>query len=361
MLVLQVVSKSGIVIKKVALNAKNNSFNVAPNEIYQIIDADTGKVPKGLHASHKGEHLVIDGLPDDTTVTLNNFFTDCPAGSQCYFAAQDSIPDLDSIAQTDGMIDADAAASAGIVVPNSIPLASYDDGSILLYGSNTNSSALATMHSIGDFLTIGGAALTAAAFAGIAGGSSGSAAVSDKILRISGTVTSGPFIAGSTLVTAYDKNGNVLGKATVGADGKYIIEVNSNYVGSVLAVATDSNSIAVNYKDEATNNDIDLGSQNLRRISFTVVGGGNINTVVADISPLSEIAVASLGVTNNNNIPNISPADIAAIDNKLAKLFSLNDINVRPIAINSIEYNEADGLSDGEKLGRVLAALSGGG
>ena len=359
MLLLQVVSKSGIVVKKVVLNAKNNSFDVSPNEIYQIINVETGKVPKGLHASHKGDHLIIDGLPDNTTVTLNNFFSECPAESQCYFATQDSIPALDSIAQYDGMIDADAAASAGIVVPNSIPLASFDDGSILLYGSNINSSALAATHSIGDFLTIGGAALTAAAFASIGGGSSGSAAVSDKILKISGTVTSGPFIAGSTLITAYDKNGNVLGKATVGAGGKYLIEVNSNYLGPVLAVATDSNSTATNYKDEATNNDIDLGSQHLRQISFTVVGSGNINTVVADITPLSEIAVANLGVTNSNIFLNISAADIAAIDSKLAKLFNINGINVQPIAINSIEYNETDGLSDGEKLGRVLAALSG--
>ena len=160
MLLLQVVSKSGIVVKKVVLNAKNNSFDVSPNEIYQIINVETGKVPKGLHVSHKGDHLIIDGLPDNTTVTLNNFFSECPAESQCYFATQDSIPALDSIAQYDGMIDADAAASAGIVVPNSIPLASFDDGSILLYGSNINSSALAATHSIGDFLTIGGAAGT---------------------------------------------------------------------------------------------------------------------------------------------------------------------------------------------------------
>ncbi len=360
MLQLLVMSRAGVIVKKNPLNANANSQGVLPGQMYQIVDADTGKVPKSLRIKRISNDLVIEGSGQDSTLTLNNFYTDCAAGEQCFFLTKDSVPSVSDISHSSGLINAEAAAQAGVIAPNSPSIAALDGGNALIYADTEASKVVAAMHGIGGLLAAGGTALTAVAIE--AGGGSGAVALAAakalKTLVLSGSITAGPFISDSTVITAYDNVGNILGRTTVGLDGKFTLNLNSNYVGTVLVVATDSNSTGSNYFDEASGAGTDLGNARLSKVSF-VVEGSTVNTIVAHITPLSELAALKLGASADNVAPSASAQDIASNDDKIAKLFGLNTINVQPIAINSPEYNEADGLNDGEKLGRVLAALSG--
>ena len=353
MLQLLVMSRAGVIVKKNPLNANANNQGVLPGQMYQIVDADTGKVPKSLRIKRISNDLVIEGSGQDSTLTLNNFYTDCAAGEQCFFLTKDSVPSVSDISHSSGLINAEAAAQAGVIAPNSPSIAALDGGNALIYADTEASKVVAAMHGIGGLLAAGGTALTAVAIE--AGGGSGAVALAAakalKTLVLSGSITAGPFISDSTVITAYDNVGNILGRTTVGLDGKFTLNLNSNYVGTVLVVATDSNSTGSNYFDEASGAGTDLGNARLSKVSF-VVEGSTVNTIVAHITPLSELAALKLGAS-------ASAQDIASNDDKIAKLFGLNTINVQPIAINSPVYNEADGLNDGEKLGRVLAALSG--
>ncbi|MDP2810212.1 MAG: SwmB domain-containing protein, partial [Rhodocyclaceae bacterium] len=203
---------------------------------------------------------------------------------------------------------------------------------------------------------LGGLGLGGLALGGVAaaagGGGSAVAAVVNNI--ITGTVVAGPVLGGNGLkVEIYAANGTTkLGESTLDATGKFTVNVGT-YTGIVIARLVDANG-GDDYLDEATGVPKDL---NANLMATSVVTGG---TVTLNINPLTTIAAQKAGLAADGSGSLADATAVANANAAVAAAFGLTDLTgTSVVATNGGSYDSTDGMSDGEKYGAILAALSG--
>jgi len=202
------------------------------------------------------------------------------------------------------------------------------------------------------FLWIGFGALGLAGMAG--GGSKTDSGIEPSKTIVSGTLVAGPVISGNTLkVSIYAANGSTkIGESALDESGKFSVSVGT-YTGVIIARVINSGS-GNDYLDEATGRPKEL---NATLMAVAVVSGG---TIAVNINPLTTIAAqkAGLAADGSGNIANA--AAVSNANAAVAEAFGLvNLIGTSVVATNSGSFKSADGLSNEEKFGAVLAALSG--
>ena len=184
-------------------------------------------------------------------------------------------------------------------------------------------------------------------------------------LVIHGSVFAGP-VHGGLVLEAYDQTGFLLGSTTVNADGTYSIVAprQGAYRGTVLLRVMDVNGAAGNYLDEVSATDRSLGTD-LRAVGNAKEGDSHfvVNALDAElainITPLTELAVRQVGLSGMAAPADPTAASAAAAN--VATAFGLAGLDLagNVVTTNSAAFSAANGLSDSEKYGLVLAKLSG--
>lgn len=222
---------------------------------------------------------------------------------------------------------------------------------------STGAAAGATaMGELGTGLLIAGGVIAVAAAAG-GGGGGGSAAASTTV--VSGTLVGGPVVAGNGLTiqlyqadgitTIKDASNNPI-TATLAADGSFTVDIGS-YTGVVIAKVVDAGTGA-DYVDEATGQAVDLAA-NL--MAMGIASGG---TLTLNVNPLTTVAVLAAGA-------NPTTTEVTDTNAAVAQAFGLTDLTGTSVVTTVDTSGAANAaydpttLSNAEKYGAVLAALSG--
>ena len=200
-------------------------------------------------------------------------------------------------------------------------------------------------------------------FAGGGGGGGGTQAPVVEAVHnlVNGSVVLGPVVAGNGLsVNVYAADGTtLLGTGVVSATGTFSVDVGS-YTGVVIAKLADA-STGADFIDEATGAAHDLTA------NLMTVGVASTGTVTLNINALTTIAAQKAGaVFDGASTGTITTEAINNANAAVADAFGLTDLTgsaVVPTVDGSGNpnpaYNPVDGLTNGEKYGAVLAALSG--
>ncbi len=164
-------------------------------------------------------------------------------------------------------------------------------------------------------------------------------------LEIEGRVVKGA-INGAT-VTAYDKDGKILGSATTDASGYYEIKEDIFYKDIVTVSSTGGE-----YFDEASNTNIVARDFNLTAISTIDENHENI----INLTPFTTIAHNKL-ITSGNNT---SISTIDAVNKQVAKIYTGSSFDITKITPNVVNDVSDDGLSgdDEKRYGLLLSAFS---
>lgn len=179
-------------------------------------------------------------------------------------------------------------------------------------------------------LVAGGLGLLAAAAGGGGGGgggagsgSTGNAATPAKPpATLSGATALGPL--NNATITAYDSQGNVIGKPVQVVNGRYsLVLEQSDYKGLILlAVRDNTPGVADNFADEATLRVADLGTTVLRSV---VLADGSNQTI--NVTALTELAVLKAGLASgqtNLAASQIGAPIVAAANAAVSALFKVN-------------------------------------
>jgi hypothetical protein len=177
-------------------------------------------------------------------------------------------------------------------------------------------------------------------------------------IDVLGQIVAGPVIVGNGLsVDIFRANGTLLVSGIkVNADGSFIAKELPIVAGDVIFARVVDSTISADYLDEATGVETDL---NAVLLAVKVAEG---TSVTMNINPLTTIAAikAGLAADGSGTIANAAAATNA--NTATAQAFGLSGIDITTtsvVATNSDGYNSDDGLTPGEKVGAVLAALSG--
>jgi hypothetical protein len=178
----------------------------------------------------------------------------------------------------------------------------------------------------------------------------------DTTLLIQGNIVAGPLVAGHRLtVSIFDSAGTLLKSGvTVANDGSFSTRVAANLGDVLIAKVTDPNTDA-DYLDEATGVAKDLNAN----LFATVIVSDLAAPVQAQINPVTTLAAIKAGLSADGSGTISNAAAVRDANTLVAKALGLDNVTSAPIATNGGSYAPADGLSSGEKLGAVLAALSG--
>lgn len=230
--------------------------------------------------------------------------------------------------------------ATGGAEPAAVPATGGTQAAVTAAGAEAGFSSW--MPYIGGLVAVGG---IAAAVGGGGGGSSNPAAAVAN--AVTGNVVAGPVVTGNGLtVIIYQADGvTELGRTTLDANGNFTVGVGT-YTGVVIAKVIDADG-GLDYLDEATNANKDLNAD--LYAAGTVTGG----TVTLNINPLTTVAYLKMGT-------NPSATTVNDTNTAVANAFGLTNLTgTTVIPTTSAAYNPADGLSNGEKYGAALAALSG--
>ncbi len=200
-------------------------------------------------------------------------------------------------------------------------------------------------------LVAGGLGLLAAAAGGGGGGggsgggagsgSTGNAATPAKPpATLSGATALGPL--NNATITAYDSQGNVIGKPVQIVNGRYSLVLDqSDYKGLILlAVRDNTPGVADNFADEATLRVADLGNTVLRSV---VLADGSNQTI--NVTALTELAVLKAGLASgqtNLAASQIGAPIVAAANAAVSALFK---VNVTSGALITTSITDAQGAA----------------
>lgn len=178
----------------------------------------------------------------------------------------------------------------------------------------------------------------------------------DTKIAIQGSIVAGPLVAGHGLtVSVYTSDGKLLQSGVaVANDGSFSARVAANK-GDVLIAKVSDSGAGADYADEASGASKDLNAA----LFATVIVSDLSAPVQAQINPVTTLAAIKAGLSADGSGTVKDAAAVRDANALVAKAFGLDDVNVAPVATNSGTFNSADGLSAAEKLGAVLAALSG--
>jgi hypothetical protein len=182
--------------------------------------------------------------------------------------------------------------------------------------------------------------------------------VDTRVINVSGQIVAGPVADGNGLsVDIYLANGTLLVSGVlVNADGSFTATNLPVVAGDVIFARVVDSTTGADYLDESTGVAKDL---NAVLLAVKAVEG---TSVTMNINPLTTIAAikAGLAADGSGTIANAAAAKNA--NTATAQAFGLSGIDITTasvVATNSGGYTSVDGLSSGEKVGAVLAALSG--
>ena len=305
----------------------------------------------------QGDDLVIH-FNDGTTVTLVKFY------------ANDISLNMDGRTIPSTLTE----AVDGIALENDVIVVDYSGDYNSLEAMLESKGIDASWPNMIDFgfgqistdLAVGLAAVPLMANVGSAGATSAGATIASW--SVNGAIFAGPVAPDhDLLVNIYDADGNLLNDAdiSVAADGTFSFSNATSYTGPVLLVAYSAGDNP-DYHDEATNMPI-----NLENAIAAVVEVAEGDAVTINLTPLSTMAVAELGVNlaaygpNATDIdvpPNtISGATVMAAIEKIASAFGMTAEEFFGEVLPVFEFDE-DGIAirvEGNNYGRVLAVLSG--
>ncbi len=148
---------------RIALQPGLQRIKAAIGDRYRIYDEATGKTPTDIVVKRLDSHMIIEGLPNDASVELTDFYARCGVSSPCTF-----------VVESPGVFSAGAVE----ITPASPPLQALTDGSFVVYPSGySGAPAIAVADSegfpAGAGYVVGGLALVALAGAGGGGGGGG--------------------------------------------------------------------------------------------------------------------------------------------------------------------------------------------
>jgi hypothetical protein len=177
-------------------------------------------------------------------------------------------------------------------------------------------------------------------------------------ITASGQIVAGPVVVGNGLtVDIFRGDGTLLVSGIrVNADGSFTANNLPVGAGDVIFARVADNTTAADYLDEATGVAVDL---NAVLLAVKAVEG---TSVTMNINPLTTIAAIKAGLAADGSGTIANPAAATNANTATAQAFGLSGIDITTtsvVATNSGGYTSVDGLSSGEKVGAVLAALSG--
>jgi hypothetical protein len=221
---------------RMALQPGVQRIKAAVGDRYRIYDEATGKTPADIVVKRLDSHMIIEGLPNDASVELTDFYARCGVSSPCTF-----------------VVESPGVFSAGPVeiTPASPPLQALTDGSFVVYPSGySGAAAIATADSegfpAGTGYVVGGLALVALAGAGGGGGGGDDSPAPTAVSPIPGPVPgAAPAPPGAIDVTPPDfpevtsektstsRTPTIAGRAEAGATVQ--VQVDTNRDGSAEA------------------------------------------------------------------------------------------------------------------------------
>ena len=178
----------------------------------------------------------------------------------------------------------------------------------------------------------------------------------DARVLIQGNIVAGPLVAGHGLtVSIFTSAGALLQSGVaVASNGSFSTRVSANLGDVLIAKVTDS-STGADYSDEATG-----AAKDLNAALFATVIVSNLSAPIqAQVNPVTTLAAIKAGLSADGSGTVSNAAAVLNANTLVAKAFGLDTVNVVPVPTNGGSYVPSDGLSSGEKLGAVLAALSG--
>lgn len=178
----------------------------------------------------------------------------------------------------------------------------------------------------------------------------------DTRILIQGNIFAGPLVVGHGLtVSIYTNDGKLLlSDIAVAKDGSFSARVSANKGDVLIAKVIDSGTGA-DYLDEATGAAKDLNAA----LFATFIVSDLSAPVQAQVNPVTTLAAIKAGLSADGSGSVKDAATVRDANALVAKALGLDDLSATPIVTNGENYAPADGLSAGEKLGAVLAALSG--
>ena len=177
-------------------------------------------------------------------------------------------------------------------------------------------------------------------------------------IDVSGQIVAGPVQSGNGLsVDIYLANGTLLVSGVkVSADGSFTATNLPIGAGDVIFARVVDNTTAADYLDEATGVAKDL---NAVLLAAKAVAG---TSVTMNISPLTTIAAIKAGLAADGSGTIKDAAAATNANAATASAFGLSGIDItttRATTTDSSSYVPSNGLDNGEKIGAILAALSG--
>lgn len=172
---------------------------------------------------------------------------------------------------------------------------------------------------------------------------------------VSGTIVAGPVQIGNGLtVDVYRGDGTLLAAGIkVNADGSYSATGLPIGAGDVIFVKVSDSTTGADYLDEATGIQKDL---NAVLLAVTTVDG---TSITMNINPLTTIAAIKSGLAADGTG---TVKDAVNANAATAQAFGLSGIDIVKTAAeatNSGGFDTGNGLSSAERIGVILAALSG--
>ncbi len=381
-----------------------NLVKAQAGEHYRVLREVDGqpKLAADVLAKRSGNDLQLE-YADGTRLTLQDYYVACQAGAGC--AATLPARDGGSVDLADaggatlgdgstlvyaygshealmGMAQGDAALGAalgglsgseiGYAAPAPAGLA-QSGGAGGASGSGAggaNGSGESTMASLSTPLIIlgvlAGGAFAASAGGGVKGGNSisndnsGSGAPAAPGPHIvSGTVVTGPVIAGNDLIVKLYKTDGItlLSTGSVDASGHYSIDIGAYGEAVVAKVSKGS---APDYIDAASGQARNLSAD------LMAVGMAGASTLTLNINPLTTVAAIRAGaVFEDVSAASLNDRTIGDANTGVAAAFGLTNLigsaivtTVTAAGAANPEYTPTE-LNNAEKYGAVLAALSG--
>ena len=175
---------------------------------------------------------------------------------------------------------------------------------------------------------------------------------------VTGQIIAGPLVAGHGLsVDIFLANGTLLlSGVKVNADGSFTVKNLLAGVGDVIIAKVVDATPGADYLDETTRLPTDL---NAELLAVKVLES---TSVTMNVNPLTTIAAIKAGLAADGS-GTVANADVAKNANMaVAQAFGIPGIDISTtsvVATNSDGFSQSGGLSAGEKVGVVLAALSG--
>ena len=179
-LIVEAVGKTGIV-ERIAVEGGGAVINAQPGLTYRILDGNGRQVNANATVRRVGDHLIIEGLPEEATVQLTDFFFVCTPNDPCAL-------DLEGL----------GGARGETISQISEPIAAMADGSFVLHAPASMATPVAPESEFSAKPALAGLALLAVGGGGGGGGSGGDGPPPPP--PGSTTVTSAPFTNDSTPV-----------------------------------------------------------------------------------------------------------------------------------------------------------------